>query len=89
MCILVRLLSNPALEPLGDPSRPRLTAALQRYVGGEDWWREVLRFYIGLSDNPESVERWLDSNADGDALRCRFLYDALAEAFPQYTHRGA
>ena len=77
---------------LGDPNRSGLTTALRKYLRGDDWWREVLCFYIGLSDNPDGVERWLDSNVnvDDDAegrARCDFLYDALAEAFPHYVRR--
>jgi predicted NACHT family NTPase len=73
---------------LGDPSRKGLTASLRRFLDGEDWWREVLRFYIGLSDNPQAVQKWLDSNvATSDVLRCDFLYDALAEAFPHFSVR--
>jgi hypothetical protein len=73
---------------LGDPNRKGLTTSLRRFLGGDDWWREVLRFYIGLSDNPQAVQKWLDSNVDtNDVSRCDFLYNALAEAFPHYSVR--
>jgi NACHT domain len=67
---------------LGDPNREHITAALRRCTNGDTWWREVVRFYIGLSDNPSAVERWLALNGADS-----FFYHALTESFPLYRRR--
>lgn len=34
---------------------------LRDYLGGNDWWREVLHFYIGLVGKPKEVTDWIIS----------------------------
>jgi hypothetical protein len=43
----------------GDPGQRGITKALREYLLGDDWWFQVLKFYIGLSGNPGDIDRWL------------------------------
>ena len=45
----------------GDPGRKRAAWVLDRFLNGDDWWREVLRFYISLGTKHEEVEAWTAS----------------------------
>jgi len=60
---------------------------------GNDWWKEVLSFYIGLSHSPQEMEQWIRSKAEAASarstnslndipIRTDFLLHRVAEAFP-------
>lgn len=69
---------------LGDPDGIARNAALNAFIAGDDWWREVLAFYIALSGSPESVARWLismDTHADPSI---QILLDVLQQEFPDF-----
>lgn len=78
---------------LADPTNHKQDQTLGWYLQGEDWWREVLTFYIGLSKKPVEVSRWLDSVADkaqakgakNISLRLSLMRKALADAFPKFV----
>lgn len=53
-----------AREMLGDPSGRERHRVLVRYLDGDLWWREVLMFYIGLSQNPEALVKWINGAMD-------------------------
>jgi hypothetical protein len=63
---------------------------LRRFLRGDDWWKEVLIFYIGLSGNPQEMEHWIRLKAGArNALtdipqRVDFLLLELKNAFPGY-----
>jgi hypothetical protein len=44
---------------IGEPKGKRATHVLKDYLRGDDWWLEVLRFYIGLSAKPQDLTSWL------------------------------
>ncbi len=49
-----------AKDLLGDPRGRRLNQALDRFLKGDDWWREVLSFYIGMTGSAGDVRAWLN-----------------------------
>lgn len=74
-----------ARELLGDPSGSSRQKALSAFLEGDQWWREVLMFYIGLSESPDAVARWLAQRRQHSAWdRVIDLFDALQEEFPQF-----
>jgi predicted NACHT family NTPase len=45
---------------LGEPTGKTATGVLKQYLAGDDWWSDVLRFYIGLSGKPKELAAWID-----------------------------
>ena len=45
-----------ASRDIDDPGGTRQVKALRRFLKGEDWWREVLSFYVAGMENPQSAE---------------------------------
>lgn len=43
----------------GEPSAKLISRALEAYLLGDTWWKEVIIFYIGLSDDPKEIGDWL------------------------------
>jgi len=79
-----------------------VTKILQEFFRGRDWWREVLRFYIGLSGKPRELERWLvagkhsinnlEQNAEPNPRseeQYRVLLESLSTYYPGVRLRGA
>jgi hypothetical protein len=77
---------------LADPTNARKDQTLGWYLGGDDWWREVLTFYIGISKKPAELLQWLDLGASkseakgtqGVKERSALLRNVLAEVFPAF-----
>jgi hypothetical protein len=44
---------------LGEPAEYNRSRILGQYLNGDLWWREVLMFYIGLSQNPDALGTWI------------------------------
>lgn len=78
---------------LADPTNKKKDQTLSWYLQGDDWWREVLNFYIGISKKPAEVWRWLSAGGEkaqgkgrgGVAERLAQLRRALNEAFPSFA----
>lgn len=71
----------------GDPSAREASSALRKFVYGSDWWQEVLRFYVGLSENPELVTRWIVGQLEKSRApkeRAVVLLAAVREFFPSF-----
>jgi hypothetical protein len=71
----------------GDPSAREAGGAIARFVGGDDWWREVLHFYIGLSASPESVTRWIVNRLTlwrAEKERGMLLLSFVKDLFPSF-----
>jgi hypothetical protein len=49
-----------AAKDLLDPEGDKLRRALISFLRGEEWWREVISFYMGLSTAPHTIERWIN-----------------------------
>jgi len=47
---------------LADPTNKKREDALRRYLEGDDWWGEVMAFYVALSKRPRDMEAWLANN---------------------------
>jgi hypothetical protein len=78
---------------MGNP-RPTLSQhALDLYLFGDDWWKEVLKFYISLSSNPNVVTMWLTDQL-GRVTKRKFekisvanileLLGSIVESFPTF-----
>jgi hypothetical protein len=73
----------------------RLVMVLGWFMGGDDWWKDVLIFYIGLSGNPQEMEHFIRSKTGvRDAVtdiphRVDFLLSALKDAFPGYVAQNS
>src|SRR5665213_741992 len=85
-----------AARDLNDPMGNRPKQALSWYYNGQDWWREVLAFYVTLTDRPGDMDEWLISRAIGSSTiagdlgeRVDYLRNALSNAFPAYKHTPA
>jgi DNA phosphorothioation-dependent restriction protein DptG len=52
-----------AAKDLFDPTGQKVTQALKWFLSGDDWWREVLGFYVGLSTKPREIEDWVFNSA--------------------------
>jgi hypothetical protein len=83
-----------AASELTDPNGDRQQQTLKRYLSGDDWWREVLAFYMGMSRRPDETEAWLRKTAidmpsasrvHDLSQRFNFLLDALASSWPAWT----
>lgn len=76
-----------AKHMLGDPKTNRIESVLAKVIRGDDWWQEVLRFYIGLSENPANVVRWLAlelQRRQVDRFHAKRIMAMACEAFPQF-----
>lgn len=82
---------------LNDPTGLRPNQALRWFYRGDDWWREVICFYLGMSTRPFETEQWLVKTAKKSAstghnrkdveARLEFLRRNLGEAFPGYKSK--
>lgn len=76
---------------VGDPQPRRVRRALDSFLNGNNWWREVLRFYTGLSAKPREITLWLLTEIDRNinkvsvtSSRIDDLLAGVAEAFPEF-----
>jgi len=87
-----------ASDPMG--TRPAL--ALRSFLKGEDWWKEVVEFYLISRDDPTTLDDWIGRISDhagkkpregergtGNNVFSRLdaLANVLAETFPGYVPR--
>ena len=80
-----------AARDLNDPMGNRPKLALSWYYNGQDWWREVLAFFVTLTDRPGDMDEWLINRAIASSTtvvdlgeRLHYLRKALSTAFPAY-----
>lgn len=70
-----------------------VNASCDEYLGGSDWWQEVLFFYIDLAAKPQETLRWIEqrlkpfakfsgARAAGAKERATLLKQHLIESFP-------
>lgn len=72
-----------ALYYHGSPDQRGIERALQSFLNGDDWWREVITFYIGLSENPAELSRWLAVKlATLESSRGSEVWQIVRKAFP-------
>ncbi len=76
-----------ARELLGDPTGREAKEALRLFMWGDDWWREVVRFYASLVESPRRVATWLRSWSHASRSyeeRASLVQHWLVEAFPDF-----
>lgn len=80
-----------AKDFMGSPQPTRINRALDSYLWGDGWWKEVIKFYVGLSTNPAEVKNWLISRLNNikklslvtvSSSQVEHLLSAFYEAFP-------
>jgi hypothetical protein len=86
-----------------DPMGTRPAHALRSFLKGEDWWKEVVEFYLISRDDPVTLDDWIERISGGVGKRPRddqgggtgndvfsrldALANVLAETFPGYSPR--
>jgi hypothetical protein len=88
-----------AAKDLNDPSGRKQQLVVRTYLGGDDWWAQVLSFYISILGKPDEADHWVCKNinellkrgtiADDAATRYDFLLDCITENAPSYAPRNA
>jgi len=77
-----------------DPSGERQKLVLRRFLRGEDWWREVLAFYLSMTQRPDEVVGWIkscglkisrDLKSQDMGKRWEFMMKSLQDAAPGWT----
>ena len=80
-----------AAKNLMQPSEHRVRQALGDFLGGDDWWQDVLIFYIGLLGQPKEidelvhkgVEAYMSRNSDfGVVARAHYLLEGMMVMIP-------
>jgi predicted NACHT family NTPase len=90
-----------AARDLADPTNKRQDQALRRFLDGDDWWGEVMAFYVAMSKRPRDMEAWLNSveqqagkrsiRSDEQEIRRRaaVLRTVILDCSPAYRPQGA
>jgi hypothetical protein len=83
-----------AKDLMGTPHHTRVLRALEAYLYGNDWWKDVLKFYIGLASGPQTVAGWLASQiiyfksmnrSEFSVQRANEILGSVIESFPEYS----
>jgi predicted NACHT family NTPase len=78
-------------KSLFEPNSGKAAQVFRSFLNGDDWWREVVTFYIALSPDPKDVEHFVRRMAEKvrsktarDVVRSRadFLLETLMMCFP-------
>lgn len=78
-------------KDLFEPNGRRASFTFKQFLEGDDWWREVAAFYVGLASDPKEMEEFvrklahetLGKTADESVkARARFLLETLLTSFP-------
>jgi predicted NACHT family NTPase len=64
-------------KDLNDPNASRQQSVLRSFLSGDDWWREVLSFYLAMDKRPDEMEAWIVQTWNR-APRERKVYDLHA-----------
>lgn len=79
---------------LSDPSGNRQQHVLKSFLSGDDWWREVLSFYLAMATRPDEIENWIRRTAEKLSNRTYdfphrfdFLIVRLKESWPGWIPR--
>ena len=79
-----------AAQDLRDPSGRKQAKILRWFLKGDDWWKEVLGFYVGIAGNPAALKEWVKDqvgnvaslSAIDVAERQKYLDAAVDEYYP-------
>ena len=72
-----------ARDLMTDPAEERRSQILLAYLDGDDWWREVLIFYVGMCSNPPSVRTWASALIASNSERMR-RFEELCSSAPGF-----
>jgi hypothetical protein len=90
-----------AAKDLVELKPDKANSRLDSFLRGDDWWREVLAFYVSFHDKPGQIEQWITSGVargliktSDEIVRSRAvdLCKVLLTSFPNFqfspdTHR--
>jgi hypothetical protein len=78
-----------AAKDLSDPTGRRQAKVLEDFLLGQDRWREVLSFYVAMSNRPDEMASWIKDvvkrhpAAPGSTSeRAKFLMNAITAGSP-------
>ncbi len=79
-----------AAKDLCDPSGKKQSKVLRWFLKGDDWWREVLGFYVGIAGNPADLKSWITTQVESVASlaaidvseRQKYLHTSVDEYYP-------
>lgn len=82
-----------ARDFIGSLYPDRVSRALELYLAGDNWWRDVLKFYMGLSSSPLYVCGWLcrnlmhlrNKNLEISTTNAYELLACFVESFPGFS----
>ena len=82
-----------AAQDLCDPTGAKQRKVLRWFLKGDDWWREVLGFYVGMAGNPTDLKGWITDQVDQVASlaaidvseRQKYLNESVDEYYPPTT----
>jgi hypothetical protein len=60
---------------------------IDRYLGGDDWWREVAVFSISMSARPEALGKRFQGDLQSN--RWRVIEEAIRDSFPKSSGPGS
>jgi len=73
-----------------DPAREEERRIIEKFLSGDDWYKEVASFIISMTTNPARMQDWIDSIASPDLSwnarsgrerRIAYLKEQLSQAF--------
>jgi len=79
---------------LAEPEGQKATSILRLFFRGNDWWKEVLSFYVGMYSRPQDVSRWLEKHRRAVSVnlgtreqgqlesRYSYLMDSIRSVYP-------
>jgi hypothetical protein len=84
---------------LGELDTSQMTSCCDEYLGGSDWWQEVLFFYIDLVAKPKETLHWIEERLRGYTRfsgarsaaakeRASLLKQHLVDSFPYAKYQA-
>lgn len=79
---------------LAEPEGHSANSVLKTFLRGDDWWKDVLAFYVGLYSRPKVMAKWLEkakikistqagrSEQSEIENRFRYLMDSIQSVYP-------
>ena len=68
-----------AAGDIADVGGKRASRILQQYLVGDDWWLDVIKFYMGRSTRPQDIVLWIKGGVNTIAAEERVEWDYLQD----------